>query len=157
MSIKQLSYHTALTPGSDLWILSEKEYSFWTQKIDWYLNFQISRKFPCIELSDEKIKQLTNDWQLPYFKLNLDLKNRAVMVASEHFLPNTKTVILPFISKSLESWVYEALRVWENIKHPSLRLFFPNDRYYKKADYIKVIDQLLPVAKNEISFVQFKD
>ena len=157
MSIKQLSYHTALTPGSNLWILSEKRYSSWTRKIDWYLNFQISRNFPHIDLSDEKIKQLVNDWQLPHFKLDLDRKNRAIMIASENFLPNTKTVILPFIGESLESWICEALRVWKNLQHPSVRLFFPNDKYYKKADYIKVIDQLLPIKKNEISFVQSKD
>ena len=156
MSVKQLSYHTALTPGSDIWILSEKKYSFWTQKIDWYLNFQISKEFPRIDLSYAQRKKLTDQWELPHFKLSMDNKNRVLMIASERLLPNTKTVILPFINKHLESWVYEALRVWKNIKYPSLRLFFPNDKYYDKTDCIRVIDQLLPITKAEISFVQFK-
>ena len=157
MSIKQLSYHTALTPGSDLWILSEKKYSFWTQKIDWYLNFQISRKFPHITLSHEQIKKLTHEWELPHFKLDLDNEKRTLMIASENFLPNTKTVILPFSHQQLRSWVDKALRIWKNIKCPSLRLFLPNDHNYEKIDCMKLIDQLLPITtETEISFVQFK-
>lgn len=156
MSIKQLSYHTALTPGSDLWVLSEKQHSFWTQKIDWYLNFQISRKFPHIKLSQDQIKKLTNEWELPHFKPNLGNKDKVLMIASESFLPNTKTIILPFIKKNLTSWVCEVLKIWENIKYPSLRLFLPNDQYYEKTDYTKAIDQLPSTTTTEISFVQFK-
>ena len=157
MPIKQLSYHTALTPGSDLWVLSEKKYSFWTRKIDWYLNFQISRKFSHTNLSSDQVERLTNEWELPYFKLDLDNTNKALMIASESFLPNTKTIILPFINKHLTSWICEALKVWENIKYPSLRLFLPNDQHYEKTDYTKVISQSLPITTTtEISFVQFK-
>ncbi len=157
MPIKQLSYHTALTPGSDLWILSEKKYSFWTGKIDWYLNFQISRKFPHIGLSCDQIKKLTNEWELPHFKLNLTSENRALMIASESFLPNTKTVILPFINRQLRHWIDEALKVWKNIEYPSLRLFFPDDQHYKKTDRIKLMDQLLSITtETEVSFVSFK-
>ena len=157
MPIKQLSYHTALTPGSDLWVLSEKEFSFWTGKIDWYLNFQISRKFPHISLSCDQIKRLTDEWELPHFKLDSDSENRALMIASENFLPNTKTVILPFMSQQLKPWIDEALKIWKNIKCPSLRLFLPNDQHYEKTDRMKLIDQLLPITvEAEISLVSFK-
>ena len=157
MSVKQLSYHTALTPGSDLWILSEKKYSSWTRKIDWYLNFQISRKFPCISLSRDQIKKLTGEWELSQFNLDLDSENRALMIASEHFLPNTKTVILPFVNQQVKLWVEEALKIRKNIKCPSLRLFFPDDQHYEKADRVKLMDQLSPITNEfEVSFVSFK-
>ena len=157
MSIKQLSYHKALTPGSDLWVLSEKKYSFWTHKIDWYLNFQISRKFPHKNLSRDQIKTLTGKWELPHLKVDLDSENKALMIASEHFLPNTKTVILPFTGQQLNSWIGQALKIWKNIKYPSLRLFLPDHQIHEKTDCMKLIDQLLPITHQaEVSFVQFK-
>lgn len=188
MAIKQLSYHTAFTPGSDLWIFSDKKTSFWTKKVDWYLNFQVSKPFPQTTLSAQQIKQL-NEWGLPYFvlrkqndSLNMVLKNEGIhsvvkttkltvqkqpqkmnnagsflgnqilMIGSEKFLPNTKTVILPFIKENLTSWLQEAYRVWKNIGCPSLRLFLPDHQYYAKIKDKWLSDQ----TQTQISIVEFK-
>ena len=150
MAIKQLSYHTAFTPGSDLWIFPDKKTSFWTKKIDWYLNFQISKPFPHIALSDQQIKQLNKEWGFTYFAL--DGENKTLMIGSKNFLPNTKTVILPFVREDLKSWLYKAYKVWKGINCPTLRLFLPDNQHHTNIKDRWLIDPM----QIKISIVEFK-
>ncbi len=41
--MKSLAASSALSAGSDIWVTAPVKISSWTQKIDWYLNFQITR------------------------------------------------------------------------------------------------------------------
>ena len=149
--MKKLSYHTALTSGSDMWILPDKKASSWIPKIDWYLNLQISKPCPHRTLSDKQIEKLTSEWDLPYFER--PKVDPVRMIASANFLPNTKTVILPFSQeKKLKDWLSQTCEVWQNILSPSLRLFLPDGYEYNQA----VTNWPKQPAPQNISIVEFK-
>lgn len=145
MRLKQLSYHTALTPGANLWILPDRESSFWTKKIDWYLNFQISIHTSRFYLSPQQIKHL-QEWDLPYMPKKI---YQVRMIASSQLLPNTQTVIIPF-KKEITHWIKQAQKIWINLKTPSLRLFLPDHSISND------VEDSWPKTQTEISIVEFK-
>lgn len=144
MNFKQLSYHTALTPGADLWILPKT--SFWAKKLDWYVNFQISKPPPHPSLSSRQIKSL-KELDLPYFPSTPTYD--VLMIASENFLPNLQTVILPF--EDLQLWIEQVHKIWANLNHPSLRLFLPD--HYLYAD---ITERWPNTTEIDIYIVEFK-
>ena len=144
MDSKRLSYHTALTPGADLWVLSKA--SFWAKKLDWYVNFQISKPPPHPSLSSRQIKQL-KEWELPHFSSTPTYD--VLMIASENFLPNLQTVILPF--KNLPLWIEQVHKIWVDLNHPSLRLFLPDHHLYTD-----ITEKWPNTKKADLSIVEFK-
>ena len=124
-----LSNHTALTPGAHLWVLSAP--SAWATKLDWALNFQISRiqTHKLRTLTPEQIQNL-QEWDLPLFQVQKKLKT-PLLVSSAAFLPNQQTVICPLkfhtaTLSDITEWLLSAKSIWEQLNRPSLRLFLPD-------------------------------
>ncbi len=149
--MKKLSYHTALTSGSDLWVLPDRKWSSWIPKIDWYLNLQISKPYPHTTLSKKQIERLTSEWELPYFKPQKEYPAR--MIASAKLLPNTRTVILPFSQeKGMKPWLCKVYEIWKNIQSQSLRIFLPDGQEYNQA----IIDWPKQSTLDIVTVVEFK-
>ena len=119
-----LSQASALNPGSDLWIVPDFPNSKWTQKLDWYLNFQMIRStrhltpelrnytlFVQRETGLPSFESKTADWQ-------------PLMITSEAFLPNKWVVLVPG-AEDFNSWVKEVSKIWANLQKPNLRIFLP--------------------------------
>lgn len=126
MSWSELSSDQALSEGSTLWIVGELNSSFWAQKINWYLNFQLRRaKFhQSREISSELITVLqTCEVEAPEFKLN---PNAPLLVESSKLLPNQVTVQL--FNRTFESWLEDAISIWNDLQRPSVRVFLPADK-----------------------------
>ncbi|MBC7371156.1 MAG: hypothetical protein H7326_06305, partial [Bdellovibrionaceae bacterium] len=90
-----LSQASALNPGSDLWIVPDFSNSKWTQKLDWYLNFQM------IKASRHLAPELRNytlyvqrETGLPSFDPSAAAP-QALMITSEVYLPNKWVVMVP--------------------------------------------------------------
>ena len=148
MTFRSLSHHTALTPGADLWILPNKTHSFWTKRLDWYLNFQISKPHPHPQISSQQRRQL-QEWELPL--VTTSLKVDLLMIASDNLLPNKQTVILPFIQKKWATWIQQAHHISINLKSPTLRLFLP-DHY----SFLDIKEKWPKTIETELSVVEFK-
>lgn len=125
MPISVLSPANAYNPGSDLWIFPELEESQWTQKVDWYLNFQIQknsqRSSP--NISDE-IRSTLNACEISISDYATSAETSPLMISSRQQLPNKWVVITPG-SKNFRSWVKNLYQLWTKLKEPSVRVFLP--------------------------------
>lgn len=119
-----LSSASAFNPGSDLWIVPDSANCHWTQKLDWYLNFQIIKGqrhlSPEIRIFTKLIQKETG---LESYEQSLP-KGAPLMVTSEAFFPNKWVVVVP-MAENFSLWVRQISGIWENLKHPSLRIFLP--------------------------------
>jgi len=119
-----LSSASAFNPGSDLWIVPDSPNCRWTQKLDWYLNFQI------IKNQRHLSPEIRNFTKLIQRETGLEVydnsipKSAPLMITSEAFFPNKWVVVVP-MPPNYEIWVQEVSNIWENLKRPTLRVFLP--------------------------------
>ena len=92
-----LSDYQALSPGADLWILPTLEESFWTQKIDYYLNFQISKQTSqetsVLILANDRLPSKKNiifkfdrDWNKKAYNFWKNLQKPTLRIFLSHYL-----------------------------------------------------------------------
>ncbi len=124
MASKILSAHTALVPGSDLWVLPQLTESYWTERINWYLNFQISRaeSHKSKALSDLQIQEI-HEFDLPHFEPQNNIPN-ALLIGSRDSLPNSQTIVLKF-NQDIEVWLKDIQHIWSALGQPKIRIFAP--------------------------------
>lgn len=119
-----LSLASAFNPGSDLWIVPDFQSCRWTRKIDWYLNFQIIKNQRHLSPETRNFtKLIQREAGLESYEQSLP-KNAPLMITSEAFFPNKWVVLVP-TSPNFGAWVREVSGIWENLKHPTLRVFLP--------------------------------
>lgn len=145
-----LSLVSAFTPGSDLWLVPDVKNSRWTQKLDWYLNFQIlrsQRQNPSETRNFTRYVQKETGLEVVDY---LASKNAPLMITSCEFFPNKWVVVLP-LHADFKTWVREAGAIWENLKEPTLRFFLPTGQSagsfqkewqarHNSTDYTLVLD-----------------
>jgi hypothetical protein len=141
MALKTLSKEEAFKEGSELWIIPDRKNSIWARRIDWHLQFLISRSMihvsPQISLDLNDIVRANEiDLQVPEIS-----KNAPLLIFSVDLLPNRQTIHLPY-SSNLKVWLERAYELWENLKKPSVRIFLP------KAQAAEEFDDLWPEAKH---------
>jgi hypothetical protein len=125
MPTQKLSQTAAFAAGSDLWIFGDPTSSAFARKIDFYLNFQIAR-------SEGTERKVLSPALLAILKANdLEELNQSTavpqrwLVSTRRKLPCLQVVVIP-AKKHGPEWVQEALKIWNNLRTPSLRLFLPN-------------------------------
>lgn len=124
MPIMVLKPEEALSGGADLWIIPDPSTSNWTNKIDWYLNFQIcnsARLKP--PTNSDFLTQTLQETGIERREFGVDIE-APFMIASHDLLPNKWVVILPW-KHNLTAWVSKSFEIWNNLKNPGLRLFLP--------------------------------
>jgi len=113
-----------MNSGADLWVIPNIEKSKSAQKLDWYMNFQISRakEHKTSELSSEMKKILakcgTSEIQI---KKN---NSNTIMFDSSHLLPNRWLVVVPE-NKQSTNWIDQIAQIWVDLRKPTLRVFLP--------------------------------
>lgn len=146
-----LSLASAFNPGHDLWIVPGTENSRWTLRLDWYLNFQVtragrheSRALPA-EI-DGILREIEWRPEAPA----VDAK-ATLLVSCEDRLPARWVAVVPD-TKDLGDWTARIEAVWRNLKQPSLKIFLPTGlqagtfseewkRRVDQEDYSLVLDQ----------------
>lgn len=119
-----LSLASAFNPGSDLWIAPDSDHSRWTQKLDWYLNFQIIKNQRHLSPETRNFtKLIQKETGLEAYDHTI-AKNAPLMMTSETCFPNKWVIVVP-MTANFSNWVREVSNIWENLKHPSLRVFLP--------------------------------
>jgi hypothetical protein len=124
MSITALDAENALSSGAKLWILADLGHSRWTERIDWYLNFQINRAEPhTTPQIGEKLNAVLAETEFVAPEVKL-LEKAPLMVSSSELLPNHVTVVVP-LADSASEWVLRGYAVWTELGRPELRVFLP--------------------------------
>lgn len=150
MNIQILSPVNAFNPGSDLWCLPHFEHSRWVKKVDWYLNFQLTKSL----LHEKKVHapqltKLIEDTGSPIFKSPLPEK-KSLMISSDKLLPNRWTIMVPY-EQNISLWVSEIQKIYTQMKSPTLRIFLPHNeeernfelefkKRFPTTDFIIVLD-----------------
>lgn len=127
MPITALSLASSYNPGADLWILPERKNCGLTQRLDWYLNFQISRAAKhATQALPERVSNILAKTGLPHLDF-IETKRECLLIPSSNLLPNRWVVVIRG-SDDFETWVEVAFKRWTEMRKPSLRLFLPTGK-----------------------------
>lgn len=123
MDYQTLPRATALTPGADLWIMTDIEYSSWARKIDWYVNFQFAKsQMHTPQAFSVELQDLIQKTGSDFFNISVK-KTAPLMIATQKLLPNTSTLLVPFTEGP--AWVKKCHEAWVKLSQPSVRFFLP--------------------------------
>ncbi|MCB0361806.1 MAG: hypothetical protein KDD35_03755 [Bdellovibrionales bacterium] len=126
MAIQKLSQASAFGVGASLWVLPPLQLSAWTRKLDWYLNFQISRanSHPTPKLSPtlNEIVERNGIYSLPLAKSKPE--EQPLLISSHTHLPNRMTLILPPFAEG-SAWIHSCHDYWDKLGRMSARFFLP--------------------------------
>jgi len=118
------SLASAFNPGHDLWIVPEPQYSRWTLRLDWYLNFQITRA----GRHEHAIRGPVVDGILKEIEWNPAVpavgETSPLLVACEGRLPARWVVMVPGAG-NLIAWTGHIDRLWRNLQQPTMKVFLP--------------------------------
>lgn len=128
MALFEISQAGHLNSGADLWVIPETKNSRLAQKIDWYLNFQITRsaRHQSKELPD-KVKEILKKSGLKNFdwvEQNAVPGKEALLLLSINALPN-RWVMQVRESHQFQKWIENIHEHWTKMNMPSLRIFLP--------------------------------
>lgn len=139
-------------PGADLWLVADPKSSTWTRTIDWYLNSQIMRA-ECRQAPEAspELLRIEEEWGCEHPAIATETLTH-LMIASARLLPNRQTVVIPFTG-STGSWVEACVRVWQDMKLPTTRVFLPDgisiddfQKAWPRDDSLGEIDLIAPLA-----------
>lgn len=126
MATQSLFKAGAFGAGADLWIIPHGSQSKWSPKIDWYLNFLLTRaKRHQPQNVSPALMAITRENELEvehYF----DAQNKPLLITSELRFPNKQVVELPAESDH-QKWYQMAYEIWQSMNEPTLRVFLPDD------------------------------
>ena len=148
MPLSKLSTSSALAPGFDLWFLPEPKESQWSRKIDWYLNFQITRSIKHQKpFVPAELIQRIEDCGLEGMEIEVS-QEAPTFIVSEGLLPNKKSIILPNTS-SFYPWAKRLLQIREKLGSPSTKVFIPSK--YSSKNHLNEIEDIF--HRNSVSYV----
>ena len=117
---KQLNLESCFSPGSQLWVSERLEDSVWSQKIDWYLNYQLTRSR---QLHARELPKVVQNIMSTEDVYTLEASsNDILMVAAQHFLPVRQIILVPK-QKDFKAWLETVQGVWQKLLKPSTRIF----------------------------------
>ena len=118
-----LSANNSTNAGADLWVIPDFEHSRIAAKLDWYLNFQLTRSMNRTpKLLGEELLSLLRKCNLP--EIHYNKATGKLLIHSSQLLPNRWVVQLSQ-TKGLEEWCQSIHASWLGLRKPSLRVFLP--------------------------------
>lgn len=133
MGVHILYRAQAFGPGSQLWFIAshkiEKNQSQvmtspFISKMDWYLNFQLTRAHLHVSRSyASELKSILNENQIPDFGVDKQTQTPLMVMAKEQF-PTTAIIDIP-LPDAKEEWPKLIHKTWSSLETPTLRVFLP--------------------------------
>ncbi|MCB0394019.1 MAG: hypothetical protein KDD25_05640 [Bdellovibrionales bacterium] len=119
-----MSNHTALVPGSSLWVVPDIEHSSWTSRINWYIGFQVTRAqlHKPSRLKDVQLREL-NELDLPTYDWDY-VPEMPLMIGTANYLPNQQTAVLKYAG-DFSAWLDKVKMLWNKMAQPRMRIFLP--------------------------------
>ncbi len=127
MTIEELNDDLIYQDGSQLWVIPDKSSSNWAQKLDWYLNFQISKadSFKRPEIS-EPLRAILIEEEVEPTVIPAQ-EGQPLLIASPRHLPNLMTIVLSYHQQDEDLWLSSLEKTWIELGKPSLRVFLPKN------------------------------
>lgn len=148
MSVEQVIGNLVYAEGSELWIIPDKSSSYWSQKLDWYLNFQVSKAstFQRTEMADD-LKDIVKEEEIDLTSIPMQEKS-PLLIASPKHLPNTMTVVLSYDENKKAEWLEQIEKTWIELGKPSTRVFLP--KFFNPKEFTEFCNKHLD---GELTFV----
>jgi hypothetical protein len=120
--MEALSHQSALISGADLWVTAHPFESKITVKLDWYLNFQITKGLSHQHHSvSEKVRNLLDQCELAELRFaNEDTQD--LLISAQNLVPARWVLVVPYSTQ----WTEKIFRHWQNLNKPKLRVFLPD-------------------------------
>lgn len=119
-----ISSASAFNAGHDLWVVPDRKGSRWTLRLDWYLNFQISRgERRRTRALEEPVKALLEESGLTD-PGRPEAEGLPLLIGADGRLPARWVLLLPTTEAS-QPWVEQLAEVWTKLQKPTMKVFLP--------------------------------
>lgn len=146
-----LSHASAFNPGYDLWVVPDSAGSRWTLRLDWYLNFQITRARrhrPAVVPAEIDGILRDIEWRPETPAVS---PQAPLLLSGDGLIPARWVAVVPD-SGDLAGWTARIEALWRNLQQPALKVFLPTGvqasafsaewkRKVDREDYSLVLDQ----------------
>ena len=124
MAITVLNQTNSLNPGADLWIIPTLDKSKSAQRLDWYMNFQMTRAslHQAPDISSE-LKKILQQCRLPEAQYRIEPQEK-IMFDSSNLLPN-RWLVMVCNTSDFQEWTMQIVNIWSNLRKPTMRVFLP--------------------------------
>jgi len=149
------SKNPALTPAPasayDLWVMPTAQHSAWFARLDWYLNWQMTkglsyqRQKPSLELL--RVMEMSDI----AFGAHPEFGNTPLMVASTGRLETDRCVVIAY-GDDLKAWLGQVADLAEKLKAQKLRVYLPKGSAQSAAR-----DHWKKLSDNQIEFATDED
>ncbi len=126
MATTTLSTAQAFSPGSDLWIIANDSPPEILKKIDWYLNFQLTRarRHKATSLAPQ-MKSILTENPIPNIEFNRP-ENSSLLILANGQLPCQFVLVHGDENGSSgKKWSQSIYDAWVKLKKPTVRVFLP--------------------------------
>ncbi len=122
-----ISQANSYNAGAELWATPQLEASRSSQRLDWYLNFQIAKAKMHQRLeTSPQVKKIVQACELELPENPID-GNQGLLISTTHLLPARWVLVQPLVA-DFKNWVSGIHQSWESLKHPQLRIFLPTHK-----------------------------
>lgn len=138
MSMSLLPATQAWTAGSPIWVAALPENSLWSRKLDWSLNFCLTkglshRSQPRAIALENLLKTIA--WKIP---AEMEMNQDPLLIGAAQRLPCDWVLLLKNFStekKKLAMGLKTLSTVWQQLGQPKLRLFAPT--HFEQKDLLE--------------------
>jgi hypothetical protein len=124
--LQQLYSSASFSPGANLWVIPDLAQSYWSNKINWYLNFQISRLINHKKkTTPKKLEKIIQDNKMEFQFHHQVPEQSPVLISPNHQLPCGQVLMLYFESET--QWINSIYKEWIHLKTPDTRIFLPKN------------------------------
>lgn len=125
MPFMELNQASSMNSGADLWIVPQLPVSKSAQRMDWYLNFLLTKSSLHAKVqAPAPLSSLIKMTGLEETNWAAEASPR-LLIPSDHHLPNRWLVQVTFFQENLENWCRNISACWKDLGHPTLRIFLP--------------------------------
>ncbi len=127
---------------SELWVFPTPKHSTWFAKMDWYLNWQMTRGLSHeARRASAELLRLVNEHGLPTPAVTAP-SSTPLLISSQGRVDAEQCLVLDF-HQSLPQWLDEAHQLAQKLGQTNLRVFLPAEAMQREA-----IDLWKKLAKN---------
>jgi hypothetical protein len=123
MSLQKLNMAQSFGAGSDLWVISDDPATPLFRRMDWYLNFQITRALQHkSQTLSPQLQTVLNENSIPTPTSSATHESPTLIQVGRQ-LPTQFLMIVP--ARNSSDWAATVQQRWVSLHNPSMRLFLP--------------------------------